>query len=721
MICPAGESTARASHRRGLATQAHLEATIMNRITTLGLFATLLLSSAASAQEKQATLANADATFNELDTHKDGKLSPQEIAALKLRPDDLRGVDFDGDGFLSRDEFLLFYRQRLVAAGLKPAADLEAEATRVLAARKAKLAERGAARKLLEAKKPDTTLAPDPKALSDALDRLEEKVAAGQAKGADFDHVRDQLLAEARESDRVAQGADTALGEQSELQGKLMQAIERLRNAAANGTYSREEYRALREAFVRRARNAAKSAAGAAPAVPTSAEIAAIEQGLTEALDRLELRVTNGSVTREDFEPVRAKLIARARAAANAANAGKDKPAAEAASQTELEDKLLQSLDRLQVAAAAGHITREEYRTFRESIVQRFRNAADGGKTPAGATPEKSADLQAIEQALASALDRLEARAAAGGATREDFQSVREQFIARARAAANASHAANAADAQDPLQAQLLQSLDRLETAAQQGRFSREEYQQLRASMIHRAREIEKAGQAPTSTAAPVVAAPGANQVLDDLQKSVDGGKVSPADFRPLRDLLTKQTQALAGKTDPDSVNESALCQKLMQSLERLEKAAQDGSVDRAQFQAFRDSFIHRARNIANEVQQQPSPSTAGATNTETPSDPGAASRRTAAPPAPAQAPQAPPADVAGTPQPARDAGHTETSKVTPNDPKPAARPTSKPEDGEKGSEKPQPQPQRPGPAPAPTPAPAPDSGGKPPHALRPS
>ena len=549
----------------------------MNAISKLGLLAVLLLPASAAAQSRSASLAQALETFTAVDTNKDGKLSPEELVAAKLglTRSDTRGIDFDHDGFWSKDEFLLFYRQRLLAADVKPAADLEAEATRILAARKAKTSERT----------PQRT-APEGHALADAVDELQGKAASGQAIGTDFDRVRDLMVADARSADQVAHGEDPALGEHSELQRQLLATLERLRSATLAGQFSREDFLDFRASIVKRARTAA-SAPGGDP------ELQSLGQALKDALDRLEQRGVAGNATREDFERVRDQLIARARAAAKGPNAP---AAAEQELQSPLHTQMIQTLERLQAAAAGGTFSRDEYRAFRDSIVRRFRNAQEGttqAQQPAP-TADSDAELRSIEKRLTAALDSLEERAVAGNATREDFQRVRDQYIARARAAAKGATpaSAGAADPEPVLQRELFQSLDRLEAAAKQGTFSREEYAQLRASMTHRAREAA----AGTDDA-------GMNQAADELEKRVNGGAVNAADFAKLRGLVAARYQAASAKTDPSSVNEAALYQKLMQSLDRLEKAAQNGSVDRQEYQAFKDSFIHRARQIASSSQ----------------------------------------------------------------------------------------------------------------------
>jgi len=123
-------------------------ATTMNSFPHLGLLATLLISGTVAAEERAGTLAQAREAFAALDANKDGRLCREELAVpgLQLSPAEICAVDFDQDGFWSKDEFLLFHRQRLLAAKVKPAADLEAEAARIQAARKAKATERSTRR-----------------------------------------------------------------------------------------------------------------------------------------------------------------------------------------------------------------------------------------------------------------------------------------------------------------------------------------------------------------------------------------------------------------------------------------------------------------------------------------------------------------------------------------------------------------------------------------------
>lgn len=475
----------------------------MNALPKLAAFATLVLPAVAFGQQTEGSLTAAQSTFAGLDTDKDGKLSPQEILTLKVNATDVRGVDVDQDGFVSKDEFIPFYRQRLVAAGIKPAVDLEAEATRVLAARKAKQSNQAegkdslsqARRSALAGGQPRvSSVDAAPGALVEAFDQLQVKATVGKAAKADFDRVRELLAAKAREADRAAQGEDAQAGEKSEVHRKL-----------------------------------------------------------------------------------------------------------------------LQSLDRLQSAAAAGKFSREEYQAVRESIVQRARHAAGGAPSepPAANEPPLSPELQAIEKGLDQALEHLEQRAAAGGATREDFQRVRDQLVARARAAANASAPAEV-ELQGPVHRKLMQSLDRLEAAAQQGSFSREDYKAFRDSVIRRARRINEAGPAPAVD--PAAGEAGLQRDFDQFEKHVEVGQVTPADFQALRNALAARVQV--GAANEGGVPaDPAVYRRLIQSLDRLEQAAQGGNVSREEFKAFKDSFVKRARNMSRDAQQSSSSSSSSSSD----------------------------------------------------------------------------------------------------------
>jgi hypothetical protein len=84
----------------------------------------------------------------------------------RLAPDAFQAADQDGDGLLSREEFVVGYHKQLLDSGRLPAADLAAEATRLAALSRARraLASRG-------------EVADEPRPASDGAGRVAGRVA----------------------------------------------------------------------------------------------------------------------------------------------------------------------------------------------------------------------------------------------------------------------------------------------------------------------------------------------------------------------------------------------------------------------------------------------------------------------------------------------------------------------------------------------------------------
>ncbi len=334
------------------------------------LFLTLSLSD-------QTSLKQADTTFGLLDSNGDKRIAASEYAVLSKDRSPFLIADHDGNGSLDREEFLVFYTQRLKLAGQTPDADLDAESTRVVAARRAKQAGSGPAVQRRRTQPLDPAPAPSTAptitdGLKAALDALDARAVQGKATPEDVQAVKNQLIARARAAANAKQGDPSALEQERALQAKWLQSLERMEVAAREGKFSRQEFTAFREELNQRLRNQANEAQGHAVPVP-AAPPANLTEGLQAALDALDARAAQGKATPEDVQAVKNQLIARARAAANAKQG--DPSALE--QERALQAKWLQSLERMEVAAREGKFSRQEFTAFREELNQRLRNQAN--------------------------------------------------------------------------------------------------------------------------------------------------------------------------------------------------------------------------------------------------------------------------------------------------------------------------------------------------------
>lgn len=99
----------------------------------------------ASGLEKAKSVATVKATFEKLDSNKNGSVSAAEAKAWKVPAAVFKRHDVDGTKSLDPDEFVVLYKHLLVQAGRPVAADLASEVARIQARRRVK--ERRAAEK----------------------------------------------------------------------------------------------------------------------------------------------------------------------------------------------------------------------------------------------------------------------------------------------------------------------------------------------------------------------------------------------------------------------------------------------------------------------------------------------------------------------------------------------------------------------------------------------
>jgi hypothetical protein len=118
-------------------------------MTQLAGTAALLLSlhfttpAVARAREQTRTpLDRAAATFRVADADANGVLDADEISKAAIHASAARQWDQDSSGDLSRDEFLVYYRQLLLDAGKAPGPEFEREARRILKDLASRAAER---------------------------------------------------------------------------------------------------------------------------------------------------------------------------------------------------------------------------------------------------------------------------------------------------------------------------------------------------------------------------------------------------------------------------------------------------------------------------------------------------------------------------------------------------------------------------------------------------
>ena len=315
-----------------------------------------------------ATLERARRTFQAADRNADGRIerAELELARVKVTGEEFAVRDLDGNTYWSRDEFVLWYRGLLIANRQRPAADLEAEATRILVIQRTRPVAPAAAPVDQEAR------------LGRALEDLERKALARGATREDFTAVRTMW-----EERLAATQPQTPPEELEVLKTKVARALADLETRAAEGKVTREEFTQLRQALLTRARAAATKPDAPQPTAEKPAQDApatpAIEARFAQALEDLEAKALARQATREQFGAVRELLVTRARRAAQ----GEGAATGDAATALEAET---QALQRLETRALAGQVTREDFVEFRGLLAGRTRARIDTPKVDAPKT-----------------------------------------------------------------------------------------------------------------------------------------------------------------------------------------------------------------------------------------------------------------------------------------------------------------------------------------------
>ncbi|MBL8863891.1 MAG: hypothetical protein JNK02_18020 [Planctomycetes bacterium] len=214
-------------------------------------------------------LAAARAAFAAADRDADGRLTLAEALAhgqARSVPE-FRTGDADGDGAWSRDEFVVQFRAKLVAAGVKPGQDLESEASRILGLRRVRAVEESrqaagpAASRLWTRGEPLALLDLDAQ-FERALRDLEDHAAGRGAVRADFERVR-VLWNERTSRIRALAGPDVVLVDPT---ARILRELVHLEARARAGSVPRAAFAPLRAAWADRPRLAAPQGPPLAPA-----------------------------------------------------------------------------------------------------------------------------------------------------------------------------------------------------------------------------------------------------------------------------------------------------------------------------------------------------------------------------------------------------------------------------------------------------------------------
>jgi len=376
----------------------------ISSVSLLGASA-LLLMGVVQAQRPSpgGTLERARHLFSQIDTDKDGSLSAAEAGKTKIPTRDFVNNDTNRDRKLSGDEFLVFYRKLLVKGGKSVGKSLDAEVSRIQAARhvtekptpvaptpekvkpaasdnssagktdaeRTKAARDAATQERVEAARDQKNAENDARAKA-ARDQLAQdeadRIAAARAQKKAHDAARAQAARQAladRDAARIAAARSQKAQQDGERAAEARRQHERIEKARAQRKHE--------EAIEKHQQEADKSGGqGLGP----SERAKAFVKRLTDS----------GRLTPQQARDFHAVLLAKASSATGAAQA------------KALRAALVRAKARIGNAVRAGHLTAEEGRVLSMALDDRAQQAlggskgdSDGHKPAVGHAPAKGA------------------------------------------------------------------------------------------------------------------------------------------------------------------------------------------------------------------------------------------------------------------------------------------------------------------------------------------
>jgi hypothetical protein len=199
-----------------------------------------LPASAAQRGAPSNSLARALTAFVATDADGDGRITPAEARAVPIGPAEFSRTDEDHDGTWTRDEFVLYYRRRLITDGRQVGADLDAEIARIQALKRVRATEQTRHEKGNDASGPED-VQPVGVRLENALDDLEKRAVAGAATPEDFRRLRNLAILNGRSITGGQAGTTNPA-----VNVRVLQTLARLEKRTAAGADVRDDLVLLR-------------------------------------------------------------------------------------------------------------------------------------------------------------------------------------------------------------------------------------------------------------------------------------------------------------------------------------------------------------------------------------------------------------------------------------------------------------------------------------------